>query len=358
MKFIVKIFLPLCIFSFIFFGISVWVLGVNHNAASHLSSTSGWTEEISTDFDTIDVDAPACAVRLMTHDKDFTTAKIQTGSGRNEPEIKVSGGTLKIQGSGTPFDVFGFFRDFFSGNNISGGYRSTVVVYVPEKTYESINIEVNAGEVSCEEIAAEKVYLGISAGKLNYIQPDIKAEYVGMDVSAGTLYAKNVNTEKYSIDVSAGSANVYDLTGQGNIDISAGNANVVYAELNGNVGVDVSAGDVVIGLPKDCNATVKCDKSAGTVTVRYMDYVKKSVSDGDKFTIGSGEYRIKTDLSAGSVTITEDFSVKQSNYSWGGFDDFTDYAEAVEEITTATSIHPSNRTEPVVEEIEERTITS
>lgn len=292
MKVLLKIFIPLCILSFIAFGISIPILGTNEawNGAAGQERTIEFTEEIT--GIKVDIGAYDCTVKPCSED----TAKISI-SGDNSGRIKaeMSGGELEVYSEGFGFGWLRF--------NLFSWFGSTkVTVEVPEKEYETLKVYTGAGTTEIKNIRAADVDLSVGAGTLKYTQPDYTVSDFEIDVSAGKLVAKNAKAKEYSIDVSAGSAEVYGLTGSGSIDVSAGSAKAYLAELNGSCDIDVSAGSASLMLPDNASAKIYCDKSAGSVNVNACG-VNRDANDDEIITLNGGEYSINADVSAGSIKI-------------------------------------------------------
>ena len=309
MKGLIRLFLPLCIFSFIAFGISTAVLGVNPGSATSeieaavegtLSSEAYAT--IREEFDRISVMANACKIMLLPGEGEKADVYVSDSSDSSvKINARVRGGTLEVYDEWDN-DWFGWLERLFEGDFIQTGLAE-VTVFVPDKVYEHLDVTVNAGEIYSYGIGAYVADLDLSAGDLEYTQPEtMTASGINIDVAAGSLRAYNAAAEEYHIDVSAGSAEVYGLTGNGDIEVSAGSARAQFAELNGNCDVDVSAGEAVLDIPENSSVKINCDKSAGDVVIDACG-MSKSVGDGETVTIGGGRYEIDADISAGNIYI-------------------------------------------------------
>ncbi len=309
MKGLIRLFLPLCIFSFIAFGISTAVLGVNRGSATSeieaavegtLSSEAYAT--ISEEFDRISVTANACRIMLLPGDGEKADVYVSDSSDSSvKINARVRGGTLEVYDE-WDWDWLGWLERLFEGDFIQTGLAE-VTVFVPDKVYEHLDVTVNAGEIYSYGIGAYVADLDLSAGDLEYTQPEtMTASAINIDVAAGSLRAYNAAAEEYHIDVSAGSAEVYGLTGNGDIAVSAGSARAQFAELNGSCDVDVSAGEAVLDIPENSSVRINCDKSAGDVVIDACG-MSKSVGDGETVTIGGGRYEIDADISAGNIYI-------------------------------------------------------
>lgn len=309
MKGLIRLFLPLCIFSFIAFGISTAVLGVNRS--STLSEMEASVEDalsseayatVREEFDRISITANACHISLLPCDGNGADVYVD-GSLDSSVKIKarVRGDTLEVYDEWDR-DWLGWLEKLFKGELVQTN-SVEVTVFVPDKVYEHLDVTVNAGAVFSHGIGANVVDLDLSAGSLEYTQPeDMTVNGINIDVAAGSLQAYNAAAQEYHIDVSAGSAEVYGLTGNGDIAVSAGSARAQFAELNGRCDVDVSAGEAVLDIPENSSVKINCDKSAGDVVVEACG-VSKSVEDGETVTIGGGRYEINAEVSAGNIYI-------------------------------------------------------
>ena len=228
MKVVLRIFIPLCIFSFIAFGISVMFLGTQpitaDTAISELtiSDSGANTYDITDSFTSIRADIGAYKLTIKPWSENKTQVTV---SGDKSSRIKagVSGDRLTIESDWSWGENWNWsmFRNIFNGS----AFSTEVLLKVPDKTYEQIMMYVGAGSLVSDGIQAKDIYLNVGAGSMTYTQPaGFRADHISADVSAGSLIAKNMAAGNYEVDVSAGSANIYGLTGSGSADVSAGNA--------------------------------------------------------------------------------------------------------------------------------------
>ncbi len=302
MKHAVGFFLPLCIFSFLAFVISVAVLGVEDTASrtpeAALTSTSTRLYE---DYSRIEVSSNFGDVHLFPNDDDSTVI-IADEVLVDDVTAYVNDNTLHIfcGNINKDFDFSDLFEDIFTFNS------GDVTVYVPEKVYDALYATNNAGSTEILDIAAKIADLDTNAGDLTYAQPDdFRCERLSIQTNAGTSKVFNADTYNYDIGLNAGDIYVYGLTGTGLIDVSAGDCHLNYAALNGDITTDVSAGELNINLPADISAKIIADISAGDVEVDHYN-TESDMDDGDVLTIGSGEHKIMANVSAGDINITDD----------------------------------------------------
>ena len=301
MKVVLRIFIPLCIFSFIAFGISVMFLGTQpitaDTAISELtiSDSGANTYDITDSFTSIRADIGAYKLTIKPWSENKTQVTV---SGDESSRIKagVSGDRLTIESDWSWGENWNWsmFRNLFNGS----AFSTEVLLKVPDKTYEQVMMYVGAGSLVSDGIQAKDIYLNVGAGSMTYTQPaGFRADHISADVSAGSLIAKNME-----VDVSAGSANIYGLTGSGSADVSAGNARLQFAELNEECNVDVSAGDVTLDIPEDSSAKFICDKSAGDIRI-MVGGENRHADDGDIISINGGGTTVNLSVSAGDIKV-------------------------------------------------------
>lgn len=306
MKHIIAFFLSLSVFCFIAFGISVAVLGTDHLAGNAL--VSEYTE-LEGSYDEIEITTNIANIAVYPTEgnvtKIFTSERLAKSV---SAEIKDNKLIVNLDHSQHIFtDFMGFISSLFDGGN-----KDCVKVYVPDELYNTIVINSNAGSTEMIDVAAEEVYLELSAGNLTYAQPEgMTADMLVVTLSAGNCTVYNARTDLFDINMSAGNIDVYGLSGKGEINLSAGNGNINLSELNGDINIDASAGNLDLNLPEGANATISCDKSAGSVTVKYGG-IKNDLNDNEQVVIGSGKYEIFADISAGGINITDKVKEKEA----------------------------------------------
>lgn len=306
MKHIVAFFLSLSVFCFIAFGISVAVLGIEPVSGNVLMSEY---TELEGSYDSIEISTNVANIAVYPTSgnttKIFTTERLAKSV---SAEIKDDKLFVKLDHSQHIFtDFIGFISSLFDGGN-----KDCVKIYVPDELYDTIIIDSNAGSTEMINVAAKDIELDLSAGNLTYAQPEgMGAHSLAIHLSAGNCTVYNAKTDTFDIEMSAGNIDVYGLSGTGDIDLSAGNGNINLSELSGDVTINASAGNLDFNLPEGISATIGCDKSAGSVTVKYGD-IKNDLNDNEEVVIGTGRHEIFADISAGSINITDNLKEKEA----------------------------------------------
>lgn len=299
MKHLVAIFLPLCIFSFIAFGISVAVLGTNdpYNASSMTSVNDTHTRFIE-EYESIEINSNAVNVSVVPSDSNetviFTTHTLMDTVSYCEED-----GVLYLSFDRRIDNIGDFFKMIF------GTATQSVIVAVPEAQYYSIEVISNAGATEINGVRFENVDLQLNGGNLTFVNPvDFAPVKLDVELNAGNCTIYNAACSEYDIAMNAGNIDVYGLTGTGFLEMNAGNGNFNFADLNGNMSLSASAGNVDINLPENASATIDCEKSAGNVSIDFNGK-DDDIHNNEEYVIGDGEHDIFVEISAGNISISD-----------------------------------------------------
>lgn len=298
MKHIVGFFLPLCIFCFVAFGISVAVLGTEPNANTDNISINDTTTVIGEAFNRIELDSELVSVKLYPTSGDKTIIRT-TNAQMDTVSYSVSSGTLKLNFERNIKDFWDIFHTF------TGVFNQAIEIYVPDKQYDAITATIDAGSTEINGIKFANVDLQLNAGNLIFANPEeFLNSALNVELNAGNCTIYNANTMRYDIAMSAGNIDVYGLKGTGYLEVSAGNGVFNFDELNGDINIDASAGNADINLPQNASAIINCEKTAGNVTVKYNGS-NDSLHNDEEYIIGEGRYMINANISAGNISITD-----------------------------------------------------
>lgn len=345
MKVILKIFIPLCVVSFIAFGISVAVFGVNKNAGYGVGSNQSSSYQVDGEYTGIEANIGSYELVLSPHSGSTTEVNI-TGSDADIRKINVglNGDTLVISTSS-----YGGI-DFSSWINwiMNRGRNTTVNVSVPDKVYERLTIGMTSGSAESVGVSAKNVELSTTSGHMKYLQPDITTDSLTIKTTSGSITALNAATKSYDIRATSGDINVSSLTGTGNIRVSSGDLQIGFKELTGDCYVNMTSGDVALGLPWDTSANIHCSKTSGDVVMTTFDGTETNsvaVESGD-IVLGSGGNKINVTLTSGDIELIR---ARNEDYFSSYYEYYFDESAHAE----TTSIYPGTAPEGIaaVEEI-------
>lgn len=337
MKVILKLFIPLCVVSFIAFGISVAVFGVNKNAGYGVGSNQSSSYQVDGEYTGIEANIGSYELVLSPHSGSTTEVNI-TGGDANIRKINVglNGDTLVISTSS-----YGGI-DFSSWINwiMNRGRNTTVNVSVPDKVYERLTIGMTSGSAESVGVSAKNVELSTTSGHMKYLQPDITTDSLTIKTTSGSITALNAATKSYDIRATSGDINVSSLTGTGNIRVSSGDLRIGFKELTGDCYVNMTSGDVALGLPWDTSANIHCSKTSGDVVMTTFDGTETNsvaVESGD-IVLGSGGNKINVTLTSGDIELIR---AKNEDYFDSSYDYYFDESAHTEITSTYSGTAPA-----------------
>lgn len=302
MKHVVGFFLPLCIFSFIAFGISVAVLGVEETTRTPDVGISSTTTRLYEEYSRIEVSSDLGNIFVYPND-DESTIVIADDIMVDNVSAYVDDNTLHITCTNhfeDGFDWSDLFEGMFTFNN------GNVTIYVPAKTYDALHAINGAGQTTILDIPAKISTIDNGSGNIVFSQPqDFRSEQISISLGSGNGTLYNADTYNYNVEMGSGNINMYGLTGKGNIEVASGNCKLNYQALNGDIVVDMGSGNLDLNFPKDISAEIFADIGSGDVEIDYYD-TDKEVDDGDTVKINGGKYKINIDMGSGNIDITDE----------------------------------------------------
>lgn len=302
-------FIPTCIISFILFGVSVAVFG--KTSVSEAGSES-YIDYASFDesYSNIQIDCSGAEINIVKSADNTTRVTEKQGSAVFT--VCVGDDTLFVESKSTFFvwdDNLKFWDNIgrLFSNAVHGDYSmdgSEIMVFVPDKLYEEIIVQLNAGTLNINGIAADSNEITINAGTLDYNAPAAEAEYLDVTINAGKGNISGISPREYRLQDNMGDLCVRNLTGLGSVALSAGTIDLIYDNFNRDMQIDISAGTLNMYVPSDTSATVNVNKSAGSVIVETIQNLGEyTIGDGCSYTLGSGKHQIGAYLSAGNLNI-------------------------------------------------------
>ncbi len=335
MKKLFGIFIPLCIFSFIAFGISAAVLGTGYGSyttetvdyvgsavVNTGSDSSSW--ELTESYSDIELNVGAYYVTLApgTEGDDttyFNAARVDSDNAGIYTEV--SGDTLVVNiDDSFQFINFGFeyldrlFEAIRTGEgfeDIFGGSRLDIVV--PPQVYDRLNVDMGSGSVEIIDINAQVNDLYLGSGRLSFSNSnDFTSDFFGIEAGSGYIQAVGAKTREYNVDINSGKCEIFGLSGDGTLIINSGNGVVGFDSLDGNCDVSMNSGRLDIYVPSDASVRINTDINTGSVYVDTADHINSRLRDGDIVTIGGGDHEMYVYLNSGRISISEDPSVNDA----------------------------------------------
>ncbi|HLR40510.1 MAG TPA: DUF4097 family beta strand repeat-containing protein [Virgibacillus sp.] len=251
------------------------------------NKTEDVTEEkvINDDFNNIEVTANEAEVEILpTSD---SQAKVEL-SGKNSNyrlSTGVEGSTLKVDVAYKQKKLFNF--DFTLAS-------LSLKVYLPEKEYNSLQIESGNGRVRVDDLQAKVIHVKTDNGqiKLNHIG----SSEVTAEADNGTIDMENVTATNVKVKADNGKIKLKDVEGNLSGTTNNGSISLVTRDLHRSIDFETDNGRINIQTEKKpTNAIIDAKVDNGKVTVF-------GESNWDTV-IGEGENLIKLTTKNGTITV-------------------------------------------------------
>ncbi len=320
--------IPVCICSFVLFGITSAMFGRRGGSVTTTQvadvvsgSFDGWewealtmTDGVSTwtmrgDYTNIDINVGSGCVELLPAGSgESVTYAEYSGGGLEELECYISGGCLTIDMSGRDmFDFWGELGDAISSGDFSGFMDNRkLTVRVPSNIYEDLYADLGAGSLKINGIGAKCNTFNVGSGAFYYTgSGETAADLLNLNMGSGYAEIRDLPTKEYYIDIGSGSFKIGDLYGSGCFDMGSGSGTLNFSQIKGDNTIEVSSGSLNVEIPQDTNAQFMADIGSGGVKVDACGQKFNLHDDFDGMSFGSGENGlIYLDLGSGSVSIT------------------------------------------------------
>ena len=223
---------------------------------------------------------------LPTSDADIT-AELTTKSKKYELLTKVEGDTFLVQ-------VKDKRRNFISLDLFSFG--TSLTVYVPEKLFDSVQIESDNGLISVEQLSANNVHVKADNGKIEL--EGIESTAITGDASNGLITMKDIISSTVDVNTSNGKikfdhveGDIYGRTNNGAIEFIA-------EDLDRSIELETDNGKIDVQTNQE-PTNVTFDVRVDNGKVRIFG------SSNWDTVIGNGENVIKLKTDNGAINVTK-----------------------------------------------------
>ncbi len=134
--------------------------------------------------------------------------------------------TVEVENNNDELDVIEDSYANFLGMRIKSDYdKNEIIIYLPEKEYDNIHIDLGNGETNILELNAKSIQIHGSTGNVEI--ENIISEYTGIFGSSGDINIEKLKTKDILIDTNIGNIDINaEIDGEGNIDSSTGTLNL------------------------------------------------------------------------------------------------------------------------------------
>ena len=223
---------------------------------------------------------------LPTNDSDIT-AELSTKNKKHELLAKVEDSTLFIEVKDKQKSFISL--DFFS-------FGTTLTVYVPEKAYDSLQVESDNGRITVDEIEANGVNVKADNGRIEL--ENIESMTVTGNASNGLISMKNVNSSTINVTTSNGKIMLDHVEGEIYGKTSNGAIELVTENLDRFIELETNNGKI--------NVQTEQEPTNVTFDVRVDNGKARVFGESNWDTVvGNGENLVKLTTNNGGITVTK-----------------------------------------------------
>jgi lia operon protein LiaG len=232
------------------------------------------------DISRVEIDLSSSDVTVNSSDSDEITVEMNGKISKKlkkklKLDVQEKGQTLKIGLTGEDQIKFNIGVLIVDTN---------VEVFLPQKIYDSIQIDTSSGDILIQ---------------------DLKAKETLFDTSSGDIIARNLFTEVNRFHSSSGEMELSNVTGDIQAESSSGDMIIDYVNANGNLDAKTSSGDVSVTYRNEPNSLAidfQGSSGEGEVSLKAVSYEEKS-ENSIRGVIGEGFYKLKVETSSGDFSL-------------------------------------------------------
>ncbi|MFT4413986.1 DUF4097 family beta strand repeat-containing protein [Fredinandcohnia humi] len=202
--------------------------------------------------------------------------------------------------------------------------RVSLNIEVPQKLYDSLQINTASGDINVDEIEAKEVAIESQSGDMevvnvvsegslllktssgDVIANDNQGKVVEIKTSSGDIEERDSEAKEISLYSSSGDIETnYQITSTLNINTASGDIEVDTEEITGDLLLESSSGDVDVRIgksPASLAVDFKSGSGDGKVNLDDLKFTEKTEKRiiGE---IGSGKYKLHARTSSGDFTV-------------------------------------------------------
>ncbi len=247
---------------------------------------------------TIDVDAAKVEIKPITGDiANITVKSVGNTDYKRSLKAQINGKTAVIESHVNNF------------SSITLNRRTTVLIELPVKNYDTLAVSLNAGDLSLDSVTCDDFSLKLNAGNMDV--KNITAKRATLDSNAGNIEVKDIFAKTLEIDNDAGQVVVHSAKGDV-LKIKDNAGNVVIKDgctFSEEIEASVNMGNIDIKLSRDVGFTLSYNTTMGRFENSFNGEITQSkrsegiTSREGTFTYGDGSCKISLKADMGNITI-------------------------------------------------------
>ncbi|WP_217587659.1 DUF4097 family beta strand repeat-containing protein [Lentibacillus saliphilus] len=196
------------------------------------------------------------------------TGKVRKGR-EDRLTVEVSEDTLSVKMKRERFKLFNFDFNFFNNNEL--------IISLPEKAYESLEVKNNNGDISIDHFIVKDVHV---------------------DTDNGRIELANLTTNRVHAETDNGKIYMEDVLGEVTGRSRNGSVTLVTADLDRQINLKTNNGRIVVETAQQpTNAMIDAHTDNGRIDIFGEDGRSKLYGDGDN--------QVKLTTNNGSITVEE-----------------------------------------------------
>lgn len=351
MKKLLGFLIPVCIISFICFGVSSMFLPRSGYSVGNpiyddkkyvfegvVNTDRNW--RILDEFPTINLNSSGVKTIVNQHDGNDIIVSASVPSGRNvyvgayydddQLTIETSRDNVSFSDIVDSFGKVLWSEDIFT-------YSDGVVVTVsfPKSIYDYVNIKLGSGELYVDELYAKNNDIRVGSGTLQMSRSKrYVSEYLAVNIGSGNVKIKEYHSNNFNVYIGSGKCEISGLEGYGTLDMGSGKCKLITNDGLSRFSGDIGSGNLELYVAEG-GAQITASVGSGSVNVNAYGVEEKVSNSTDEceqpIIFGNAEATIDIELGSGKVTILpcEQAPDIQINIPKMAATDKTDSAETV-----------------------------
>lgn len=319
--------IPICLVSYILFGISIAIMSTKRYNGSVANSSYA----VSYDYGMVTyIDETVSGTGKWTLEDVKPNVTLQTSGVKayviqsvdeyihlyvNGNNIAVKAETesntleLEIHPPEITFgDIINFGQILWNEDIFHGSPSAEAVIAFPKLIYDSLEIQHGSGTLMVDGFNAADNDFDIGSGRFEFSKSDqYFANHFDINLGSGSAIINNMQTRAYRINIGSGSFDFNGLSGCGSIDMGSGKGNIAFYENTAQYSgrLDMGSGNLTVFLPDEYGCALDMDIGSGSIDIDA--YGKKATFKDDDYTElgnddGSGS-SFEIDMGSGKVYI-------------------------------------------------------
>ncbi|MEO3945553.1 DUF4097 domain-containing protein [Gorillibacterium sp. CAU 1737] len=224
------------------------------------------------------------------------------------------------KGSSLRIEVKEKSRSFLSFFNFSGE-GLTLIVKIPERSFESLSIESVSGEQLLSGLYADEVKVETVSGDIDLEKSTgvltiksvsgeqhlaaLQGDSLSAETTSGDVELSGSELAKGKVKTVSGEVKLKEVTGEFQVKTTSGDVNLGLLAMN-PAKVETVSGEIEIRIPKESSFEVQGETVTGSIHVKTENFQFEDSSKGNyKGKAGNGDALLKLATVSGDIQVSE-----------------------------------------------------